>query len=218
MICAQGASGAPPSKFAQRNFGVGQVRTEPPLIAVQDHNNPRKGEHMRILRYRASRSSFRPFRSPRMGRGVRLRPHRVRTPRSRISAGFRSHAPAFKPFRISRAATTPRFRMPRIRRPGSSRIGGASVGRSFTTGRRYRTTGLAVRTRSLFAKSAFLKSRGYSKVPTGYQVDHVTPLFKGGLDTPSNMQLLPTFVHRHKTAWERRGSGFSGWVKRLFRK
>ena len=58
--------------------------------------------------------------------------------------------------------------------------------------------------RSEFAKKEFLKSKGYNKVPQGYQVDHINPLYKGGSDTPSNMQLIPTGMHKEKTASERK--------------
>jgi hypothetical protein len=53
--------------------------------------------------------------------------------------------------------------------------------------------------RSEEAKQAFLKSRGLKKVPPGYQVDHKVPLYAGGSDTPSNMQLLTTSQHKAKT-------------------
>jgi len=58
--------------------------------------------------------------------------------------------------------------------------------------------------RSESAKKNFLKSKGYNSIPAGYQVDHVTPLYKGGSDTPSNMQLIPTEVHKQKTSEERK--------------
>jgi len=53
--------------------------------------------------------------------------------------------------------------------------------------------------RSPEAKQAFLKSRGLKKVPPGYQVDHKIPLWAGGSDTPSNMQLLTNAQHKAKT-------------------
>jgi hypothetical protein len=53
--------------------------------------------------------------------------------------------------------------------------------------------------RSSSAKREFLKSNGYNKVPEGYEVDHIVPLYKGGADDPSNMQLLPKDVHKEKT-------------------
>jgi hypothetical protein len=57
--------------------------------------------------------------------------------------------------------------------------------------------------RSEGAKKAFLRSKGYTKVPRGYDVDHIRPLSEGGSDTPANMQLLSTEAHHHKTARER---------------
>lgn len=53
--------------------------------------------------------------------------------------------------------------------------------------------------RSSKAKKEFLKSKGYNKVPKGYEVDHIIPLYKGGVDEPSNMQLLPKDIHKQKT-------------------
>ncbi len=53
--------------------------------------------------------------------------------------------------------------------------------------------------RSSKAKKEFLKSKGYDNVPEGYEVDHIIPLYKGGADEPSNMQLLPKDVHKQKT-------------------
>jgi 5-methylcytosine-specific restriction endonuclease McrA len=58
--------------------------------------------------------------------------------------------------------------------------------------------------RSEVAKRKFLKSKGYKRVPAGYEVDHIIPLSKGGRDEPSNMQLIPKSVHKRKTAGERK--------------
>lgn len=53
--------------------------------------------------------------------------------------------------------------------------------------------------RSESAKKEFLRERGYSIVPSGYQVDHIIPLYAGGSDSPDNMQLLTISGHRAKT-------------------
>ncbi len=53
--------------------------------------------------------------------------------------------------------------------------------------------------RSEAAKEAFLKTHGLKSVPKGYQVDHKIPLYAGGKDDPSNMQLLTKEQHRIKT-------------------
>ncbi len=53
--------------------------------------------------------------------------------------------------------------------------------------------------RSEGAKHKFLKSKGLTHVPKGYEVDHVVPLSKSGKDEPSNMQLLPHEQHEAKT-------------------
>ena len=53
--------------------------------------------------------------------------------------------------------------------------------------------------RNMSARNNFLKERGLSKVPKGYQIDHKKPLYAGGADTPSNMQLLTNAEHLAKT-------------------
>jgi hypothetical protein len=67
----------------------------------------------------------------------------------------------------------------------------------------YSTSGLPKVKRSAANKKAFLESRGYSKTPAGYQIDHIVPLSKGGTDSPYNMQLLTIDQHKAKTAMER---------------
>jgi hypothetical protein len=52
--------------------------------------------------------------------------------------------------------------------------------------------------RSQSEKKKFLHSRGYKRVPPGYEVDHITPLYKGGSDKANNMQLIPKLQHRAK--------------------
>ena len=69
---------------------------------------------------------------------------------------------------------------------------------------RYKTSGLPKVERNGSAKKQFLKSKGYNRVPPGYEVDHIVPLSKGGRDEPSNMQLIPKSVHKQKTASERK--------------
>jgi len=70
-------------------------------------------------------------------------------------------------------------------------------------GKTYKTTGYTKVNRNSSAKKEFLKKNGYKKVPPGYQVDHIKPLSEGGSDTPDNMQLITTSVHKEKTANER---------------
>lgn len=53
--------------------------------------------------------------------------------------------------------------------------------------------------RSESAKMAYLKQQGYKSVPAGYNVDHIVPLYAGGCDCPSNMQLLSVQAHHAKT-------------------
>ena len=77
-------------------------------------------------------------------------------------------------------------------------------GTKYIYGETYKTTGQPKVERSSSAKNEFLKSKGYSKVPNGYQVDHIVPLSQGGRDVPSNMQLITIEQHKQKTAMERR--------------
>lgn len=67
----------------------------------------------------------------------------------------------------------------------------------------YSTTGMPKVKRSMAIRNQFLRSKGYSEVPEGYEVDHIVPLSQGGSDTPDNMQLLTVEQHRLKTARER---------------
>jgi 5-methylcytosine-specific restriction endonuclease McrA len=60
--------------------------------------------------------------------------------------------------------------------------------------------------RSSSEKEKFLRSKGYTKAPKGYEVDHIQPLSQGGQDNPSNMQLLTKQQHKQKTATERKKS------------
>lgn len=63
----------------------------------------------------------------------------------------------------------------------------------------YVTTGLPQVKRSYLNKKAFLKELGLEELPEGYHIDHKTPLYDGGSDDPSNMQLLTIEEHLKKT-------------------
>ena len=65
-------------------------------------------------------------------------------------------------------------------------------------------SGYAKVERSETAKRQFLRQQGLIRIPSGYHIDHITPLSQGGSDTPSNMQLLSVEAHHQKTAAERR--------------
>ena len=73
----------------------------------------------------------------------------------------------------------------------------------YIQGEYYSTTGKPKVVRSAANKKTFLKSRGYSQTPDGYEIDHIIPLSQGGSDDPSNMQLLTVRQHSAKTARER---------------
>ena len=77
-------------------------------------------------------------------------------------------------------------------------------GTKYISGQTYKTTGEPKVKRSESAKKEFLKSKGYTKIPKGYQIDHKIPLSQGGKDVPSNMQLLSVSEHKAKTARERK--------------
>ena len=66
----------------------------------------------------------------------------------------------------------------------------------------YKLTGELKVKRNEAAKKEFLKSKGFKKTPSGYQVDHIKPLFEGGSDTPANMELLTIEQHKAKTERE----------------
>ena len=51
---------------------------------------------------------------------------------------------------------------------------------------------------SASAKEEFLKSRGRNAVPEGYVIEHKIPLYAGGRDEPSNMELATRDEHRAK--------------------
>lgn len=78
------------------------------------------------------------------------------------------------------------------------------VGTEYYYGKQYESTGKPKAKRSTAARSEFLRSKGYSKVPAGYNVDHIIPLSQGGRDVPSNMQLITIQAHKQKTALERK--------------
>lgn len=75
----------------------------------------------------------------------------------------------------------------------------------------YTTTGKPVIKRSEINKRDFLKSKGYSETPKGYEIDHIIPLSEGGTDDPNNMQLLTIKEHRLKTAKERANRNSSNY-------
>ena len=52
---------------------------------------------------------------------------------------------------------------------------------------------------SASAKEDFLKSQGLQSVPEGHVIEHKIPLYAGGRDDPSNMQLVTRDEHRAKT-------------------
>jgi hypothetical protein len=77
-------------------------------------------------------------------------------------------------------------------------------GTKYNASERYKNSGLPKVERRESVKKQFLKSKGYKRVPAGYEVDHIIPLSKGGRDEPSNMQLIPKNIHKQKTSSERK--------------
>jgi 5-methylcytosine-specific restriction endonuclease McrA len=47
-----------------------------------------------------------------------------------------------------------------------------------------------------------MQRTGYPKGRKGYEVDHITPLWKGGCDTQENLQWLEKDEHRLKSIKE----------------
>jgi len=48
----------------------------------------------------------------------------------------------------------------------------------------------------------YKKTTGFPKGRPGYEIDHITPLHKGGCDSQENMQWLTIEDHRKKTGRE----------------
>jgi 5-methylcytosine-specific restriction endonuclease McrA len=48
------------------------------------------------------------------------------------------------------------------------------------------------------ARKAFMEQSGYPDGRPGYVVDHIIPLYKGGKDTPENMQWITVDQHKEK--------------------
>ena len=52
--------------------------------------------------------------------------------------------------------------------------------------------------RDMAARKAFMEQSGYPDGRPGYVVDHIIPLYKGGKDTPENMQWITVDQHKEK--------------------
>jgi hypothetical protein len=89
-------------------------------------------------------------------------------------------------------------------------------GTNYIYGETYVTTGKPKVERNYEARKKFLKSKGYSRAPRGYEVDHIIPLSQGGRDDPSNMQLLSKEAHRRKTAREREQVRAANYKKKRY--
>jgi len=130
-------------------------------------------------------------------------------PQKRSRSSIVSHTRSTSSFRLpSKGATSIRqTTFSKLPAKSTSSVGRTTYKMNNTTyiaGETYKTTGKPKVERSSTAKAEFLKSRGLKKVPQGYQVDHITPLSKGGQDSPTNMQLLSKQAHNQKTAAERK--------------
>jgi hypothetical protein len=64
------------------------------------------------------------------------------------------------------------------------------------------STSLAGGHRSSSARRAFMKQTGYPHGRSGYVIDHVVPLKRGGADAPSNMQWQTKAEAKAKDKWE----------------
>lgn len=56
--------------------------------------------------------------------------------------------------------------------------------------------------RNSSAKYQFMKESGFPDGRTGYVIDHIKPLYKGGCDCPENMQWQTIEEAREKDKWE----------------
>ena len=52
--------------------------------------------------------------------------------------------------------------------------------------------------RDMGARKTFMEQSGYPNGRQGYVVDHIVPLYKGGADTPDNMQWVTIKEHKMK--------------------
>ena len=74
---------------------------------------------------------------------------------------------------------------------------------TYLVGEYYKKSSYPKVQRSSANRNEFLRSKGYSKTPTGCEVDHIVPLSSGGTDSPYNMQFITKEQHQSKTAFER---------------
>lgn len=56
--------------------------------------------------------------------------------------------------------------------------------------------------RSPAARRQFMQATGYPNGRPGYVIDHITPLKRGGCDTPENMQWQTIQDAKEKDRWE----------------
>ena len=81
---------------------------------------------------------------------------------------------------------------------GRSRTPTSRVDHSRGNGRGNNVAKKPISKRSPHQRSKFLKNLGIKRLGKGYNVDHIVPLFAGGKDRPSNMQILSVYAHKIK--------------------
>lgn len=108
-------------------------------------------------------------------------------------------APRAPSYKTPKAPAIPRYKPSPV--PKQTYKGGD--GTRYYAGETYKGSGLPKVDRSQGTKDKFLRDKGLSKAPPGTEIDHITPLSKGGSDTPQNMEILTKEQHRKKTAQER---------------
>lgn len=115
--------------------------------------------------------------------------------RSPGSAGAVKAAPAPAPRNAPKAVAAPRpaVRQAPVKSPSAPVKAVAPVVVRDSNGRIARSSS---------ARQQFMKKSGYPNGRPGYVIDHITPLKRGGADSPANMQWQSVAQAKAKDKWE----------------
>jgi len=120
-------------------------------------------------------------------------------------SSYKSRTTIYKPYKSAHYSSSRKGKIYGAQKGIAYRKSTIKIGETkYNYNERYKTSWLPKVERNQSAQKQFLKSKGYSRIPPGYEVDHIVPLSKGGRDETSNMQLIPKGVHKQKTASERK--------------